>query len=66
MMSTKMDGNDDQPELLQTVKMSFTGSQKFLVDSEAIHVGDVFQDSKAPHVPTWDFNENFKDVRPFR
>ena len=66
IMSTKMDGSDEEPELLQTVKMNFTGSQKFILDSETIHIGDVAQDSKAPHVPTWDFNEDFKDVRPFR
>lgn len=67
ILSTRVPGSrQGEPDLLQTVKMSFTGSGNFVVDSEEIHVGQLRQDSCVPHVSAWDSNPRFKAVDPFR
>ena len=66
MLSTRVPGcAKNEPDLLQKITMTFTGSQKFLVDGEELSVGEASQDSKAPHVPDWDIKPGFQNVRPF-
>lgn len=67
ILSTNLPGQRrDEPDLLQTIKMSFTKGQNFVVDTEELHVGRSTQDSRAPHVPAWDHNPLFQHVKPFR
>ena len=66
ILSTQMQETRNDPALVQSIKMSFTKSQNFLVDSETIHVGSARQEAMAPHIPAWDHNPLFKDVKPFR